>query len=316
MRPIVKRTFMSTLGALAALAVFIPASGASAATTTTLAGDWAPFNRCPVDNSAMLAADGVSNIALCVASNSPSGSIKLGNITAPMGNSNLQIGVVENTSTGAFSVVTPAGGAIVNAPIKIPGGLLGLICPSSVPVVTAVCDEITNSTLNAVTAVVQPAGNPSNFSLDAGLSSGLPIITLPVKIQLQNPLLGSDCYIGSNSDPIVLNPENTTTPVVNSEQFDANGTPDPVNGVMAAIYSIGGTQEDNTAAAPGATGCGLLGLLNGAVDLKVGLPSASGNNILTLNDASAYLGGLTDPAAAAPNEGQDLSTYWHSAVQS
>jgi hypothetical protein len=314
MRPITKRMFMSTLGALAALAVFIPASGASAA-TTTLAGDWAPFTRCPVDNPAMLAADGVSSVAYCVASDSPSGSIKLGEITAPTGDSNLQLGLVQNANTGAFSVVTPSSGSIITAPVPIPGGLLGLICPSSIPVVTAVCDEITNSTLNAVTAVVEPAGNPSNFSLVAGLTSVTPIITVPVKIQLQNPLLGSNCFIGSNRNPIVLNPENVTTPNVNFEQFDANGTPDSASGVLSAIYSLGGTQEDNTAAAPGATGCGLLGVLDGAVNLKVGLPSASGNNILVLNNAAAYLVGLTDPAGAAPNDGQDMSAYWHSAVQ-
>jgi len=306
---------MSVFGTLAALAVFLPASGASAA-TPTLAGDWAPFSRCPVDDPAMLAADGVSNIAFCVASDSPSGSIKIGNVTASTGDSNLQIGLVQNTSTGVFSVVSPAGGAIVTAPVQIPGGLLGLMCPSSVPVVTAVCDEITNSQLNAVTAVVQPAGNPSDFSLAAGLSSGIPIISLPVKIQLQNPLLGSTCYLGSDSDPIVLHPENATTPAVNVEQFDGNGTPDASNGVMDAIFSTGGTQEDATAAIPGASGCGLLGVLDAAVDLKVGLPSASGNNTLVLNDASAYLADLQDPAAAAPNDGQDLSSFWHSAVQS
>jgi hypothetical protein len=315
MRPIARRMSMSVLGMIAALAVFIPASGATAA-TTTLAGDWAPFTRCPVDDPAMLAADGVSSVALCVASDSPSGSIKLGNITATTGDSNLQLGLVSNNSTGTFSVVTPAGGAIVTAPIQIPGGLLGLMCPSNVPAVSAVCNEITNSTLNAVTAVVQPAGNPSDFSLVAGLSSGVPIITLPVKIQLQNPLLGSDCYIGSDSNPIVLHPENVTTPEVSTEEFDGNGTPDSTNGVMDAIYSLGGTQEDNTAAAPGASGCGLLGVLDAAVDLKTGLPSASGNNTLVLNNASAYLAGLTDPASVAPNDGQDLSAYWQSAVQS
>lgn len=311
MRPIARRMSMSVLGVLAALAVFLPASGASAA-TTTLAGDWAPFTRCPVDNPAMLAADGTSNIAFCVASDSPSGSIKLGNVTAPTGDSNLQLGLIEDASTGTFSVVTPAGGAIVTAPIQIPGGLLGLICPSNVPVVSAVCNEITNGTLNAVTAVVQSAGNPSDFSLDAGLSSGTPIITLPVKIQLQNPLLGSNCYIGSNSDPIVLHPENVTTPNANFEQFDGNGTPDSA-GAMEAIFSLGGTQEDNSAAAPAVSGCGLLGALDLAVDLKVGLPSASGNNILVLNNAAAYFAGF---AAAVPNEGQQLSANWHSAVQS
>jgi hypothetical protein len=313
MRLITRRMSMSVLGALAALAVFIPASGASAA-TTTLAGDWAPFTRCPVDNPAMLAADGSSNIALCVASDSPGGSIKLGSVTAPTGDVNLQFGLVENSSTGAFTVVSPSGGALVTAPVQIPGGLLGLICPSNVPVVSAVCAEITNNTLNAVTAVVEPAGNPSSFSLAAGLSSGIPIVTVPVKIHLENPLLGSSCYIGSDSNPVVLHPENLTTPAVSAEQFDANGTPDP-SGVLFGLYSTGGTQGDSSAAAPGATGCGLLGVLDGAVDLKDGLPSAAGNNSVLLNNASSYLAGLNDPAGAAPNDGQDLSSYWHSAVQ-
>jgi hypothetical protein len=315
MRPIRKRVGMAVLGALTAFAVFIPMSGASAA-TVSLAGDWAPFTNCPVNDPAMLAADGSTNIALCAASNSPSGSITIGNITAPTGETNLQFGLVENVSTGSFSVISPPGGALVTAPIQIPGGLLGLMCPSGVLAVTAVCQEITDSQLNTVTAVVQPAGNPSNFSLVAGLSSGVPIITLPVKIQLQNPLLGSDCYIGSDSDPILLNPENLTTPAVQTERFDGNGTPDLANGDMFGIYSLGGTQGDDSAAIPAATGCGLLGVLDGAVDLKVGLPSPSGDNSVVLNDASAYIAGLNSPADAAPNDGQDLASYWQSAVQS
>jgi hypothetical protein len=315
MRPTLKRMCMGMLGVLSAVAVFIPASGASAA-TVTLAGDWAPFNRCPVTDPAMLAATGTSSIALCVASDSPSGSITIGNVTATTGDVNLQIGLVENTSTGTFSVVAPSGGAVVAAPVQIPGGLLGLMCPSDVPAVTAVCDEITDSALNTVTAVVESAGSPSNFNLDAGLSSGEPIVTVPVMIQLENPLLGSDCYLGSESDPILLQPENTTTPTVQFEQFDADGTPDATDGVMSAIFSTGGTQEDDTAAVPGASGCGLLGILDPAVDLKDGLPSASGNNSVILNDASSYLAGVKGPATVAPNDGQDLASYWQSGVES
>lgn len=315
MRPTLKRMCMGVLGVLSAVAVFIPASGASAA-TVTLAGDWAPFNRCPVTDPAMLAATGTSSIALCVASDSPSGSIKIGNITATTGDSNLQIGLVEDTSTGTFSVVAPSGGAIVTAPIQIPGGLLGLMCPSNIPVVTVVCHEITNSQLNAVTAVLESAGTPSNFSLGAGLNSGIPIITVPVKIHLENPLLGSDCFIGSGSNPILLQPENVTTPTIQFERFDGNGTPDATNGVMSSIFSTGGTQGDNTAAIPRASGCGLLGILNLAVDLKVGLPSASGNNSLVLNNASTYLAGVAKPGSVAPNDGRDLASFWKSAVQS
>jgi hypothetical protein len=305
----------ATVAALAVLAMLIPASMASASTASgvTLGGDWAPFTRCPVDDPAMLAADGVNNVALCVASDSPSGSITLGSTTVPTGDSNLQFGLVENPQTGAFSIISPPGGAIVAAPVQIPGGLLGLMCPSNIPVVSAVCDEITNSSLNKVTATLEPAGDPSDFSLGAGLSAGEPILTLPVMIHLQNPLLGPGCYVGSDNDPIVLHPENLTTPVVNLGRFDANGTPDPSDGVMLSISSTGGTQGDSSFAVPGATGCGLAGVLDGAVDLKQGLPSPSGND-LVLNNASADLAGLNSPALVAPDAGQDLSSYWHSAV--
>ena len=303
-----RRHGVAVAGGLAVLAIFLPASGASAA-TTTLHGDWAPFNRCPVESSSMLAADGNTTLAFCLASDSPSGSITLGNITVASGDVNLQAGILENTSDDSFTVISPSGGALVAAPVQIPGGLLGLICPSNIPVVSVVCSEITSSSLNAVTAAVQPAGNPSGFSLVAGLSEGVPIITVPVKIQLQNPLLGPDCYIGSNSNPILLTPENLTAPTIGGEFFDANGTPDAA-GVMESIVSTGGTEGAGSAPIPGAAGCGLLGALNGIVDLKVGLPSPAGKSSFTLNKASSYFAGLASPGS---DDGQLLAQYWNSA---
>lgn len=288
---------------------------ASAATAPGLNGDWSPFSRCPVENPAMTAADGSSTIALCLASDSPSGTMQLGGVNVPTGDVNLQVGLVENASTGSYAVVAPSGGAITADPVTIPGGLLGLMCPSSIPVVTAVCDEITNNSLNKITAVVQSAGTPSDFSLAAGLSSGTPIITVPVKIQLENPLLGSSCYIGSDSSPILLSPQNEVTPAVGAVAFDGDGTPDSA-GVMQAIQSTGGTQGDDTAAVPGATGCGLLGILDGAVNAKVSLPAAAGASTITLNNATASLAGLAQPAAAAPDDGQLLAQYWNSAQAS
>lgn len=312
MRLNLKRISVAAAGLLTALAVAMPAGHASAA-TTSLNGDWAPFTRCPVENPSMLAADGTSTIAFCLASDSPSGSVTLGKVTAQTGDVNLQAGLVENTSTGVFTVVSPAGGAISAAPAQVPGGLLGLMCPSTIPVVSSVCGEITSSALNTVMAVVQPAGNPSAFSLLGGLITGHPIITVPVKIQLRNPLLGSSCYLGSNSSPILLHPENTVAPSISASRFDADGTPDPGNGVVQGIFETGGTQSDDSAAIPGATGCGPLGLLDGAINSKVGLPSPAGSNSFTLDNASAALADLAAPGA---NDGQLLAQYWNSALQS
>jgi hypothetical protein len=310
-----------TLAAVTALAVLAPLAAASAARapSVTLRGDWAAFTRCPVDASAMLAATGQTpkgsgSSALCVAANSPSGSIKLGNTTATTGDTNLQAGLAGSFSKG-FPIVSPAGGAVVAAPVNVPGGLLGLICPSSTPVIAAICQEVVNSPLNTVTAVVQPAGRPSHFNFGAGLAVGEPILTLPVKVQLQNSILGSGCYIGSNSDPIVLKPENLVTPTVTSQRFDKNGTPDPSKGVLEDVTATG-SQGDNSFSVPGATGCG--GLLSSVIDpvlnAKEGLPSPAGSNSLVLDNAVTSIATYVDTSSVYPSEGKDLSAAWHSAV--
>jgi hypothetical protein len=290
-------------------------SSGSAAFATTLNGDWAPFTRCPVGNASMLAADGVTIVADCAATVSPSGSAKLGNTTLATGNSNLQLGVLINTNTSTETAVAPSGGAIVAAPVQVPGGLLGLMCPSNIPAVTLLCDSITNSKLNAVTATIEAAGNPSDLVLANAFNKGKTVVTLPVKIHLSNPLLGSDCYIGSNSSPIVLKPETLVVPPKSSTAtFDPDGTPDP-NGTMLQVTLSGGTLADSTFAVPGASGCGPLGVADPAVDLKEGLPSPSGDNSLVLDNVTLKVAGFVDPTSVAPSEGKALSAAWHSAVK-
>lgn len=309
MRSSRKRTRVAVAGAVTTLAALIPAGSASA---TTLNGAWAPFSRCPVDDPAMLAADGSTATDLCLASHSSSGSIKLGNTSVTTGASDLQLGVISGST---LSLTSPSGGGLVADSAKIPGGLLGLMCPSNVPLITQICQKATDNTLNNVIATLEPAGAPSDFSLAAGLGSGEPILTLPVKIHLRNPLLASTCTIGSNSHPILLKPKNLTTPATDFTRFDGNGTRDPANGDLLRIDLSGAAQGDDTFAVPGATGCGGLGLLDVAINLKTGIPSPAGANNLVLNSASTFLGGLNDPSASAPNAGRRLSAFWHSAVQ-
>ncbi|MFJ7254658.1 hypothetical protein ACIQWV_19270 [Streptomyces sp. NPDC098085] len=312
-----RRVRPALFGALVAVAVGIPlsTSPASAASAQEMGGNWAPFTRCPVDDPAMLAADGQAEIAICVASHSASGSIKLGNTLATTGANDLQFGVVRNAATGASRIVAPAGGAIVGAPTEIPGGLLGLMCPNGIPVISDICRQLTDNSLNRVVATVQSAGTPSNFDLTAGMTGGKPIVDIPVRIHLENPFLGSKCYIGTTSNPVVLRPQNLTTPALASQRFDANGTPN-TRGVLNRVALTGNAQGDSSFAVPGVSGCGplTLGELNWAVNLKTGLPSATGNNNLVLNDTATYTAGLTSPGAAVPDAGRLLSENWHAGV--
>jgi sugar lactone lactonase YvrE len=260
-------------------------------------GLWTPFSRCPVDDPAMLATDGVSTVSFCLASNSTHGSITIGTTTNATGNSNLQAGVVVDTSAFTFTVVGSASTALIADSVDVTAGGI------------------------TVTATVQSAGVPSNFDLLAGISLGMPIITLPIKIHLvgQTVDLGPNCFLGSDMDPILLHPANTdvSNAMLDVEQFDTDGTPNPNNGILASLAVNGTTQGDDTFSVPGASGCGPNGdgSLNAAVNAVVGLPSPSGANHLVLDDASSALAFPTSGLSGSGTivTGQEFSAAWHSA---
>ncbi|MEO5878356.1 MAG: hypothetical protein ABIS86_11685 [Streptosporangiaceae bacterium] len=101
-------------------------------------------------------------------------------------------------------------------------------------------------------------------------------VKLALKVNVQNPLLGGNCYIGSNSKPISLslgitatNPPPPNTPIEGSPPEVVQDDP-PV---------LKTTVVDNAFSVPKASGCGAgLGLLDLAVNLYAGLPSAAGKN--------------------------------------
>ncbi|WP_217143660.1 hypothetical protein [Streptomyces sp. AC627_RSS907] len=306
---------LATATALATALGAFASMGTATAAAAQPNGEWAPFTRCPVDAPAMLAADGLARTPQCVVSTSPNGSIKLGKTTVVTGRTNLQMGVVQNAD-GTSTVVAPPSGAIIADSATVPGGLLGLMCPSNIPAVTAICEQIDNSSLNRITATVESVGAPYDFDQTAGIVTDQPIVAIPVRIHLENPLLGGKCYIGTKSDPIVLRPRNLDYPEFGMSFFKGDGTV-AEDGEMSRINLTGATQNDSTFAVPGASGCGLglFGLIDAAVNLKTGLPSAAGQNSLTLNDTQTHLSGLTAPGTVAPDAGSILARNWHSAVK-
>jgi hypothetical protein len=255
-------------------------------------GAWAPFFRCPVDDPAMLANPSVGLGSGCLGSNSTHGSITIGNLpTQTTGNTNLQVGLVLDETTFEISVISPPGGALVADAVQITGTPVG-----------------------TVTAVTQSAGNPSDFNLFAGISTGAPIITLPIKIQLQNPVLGPSCFIGSDQDPIVLHPDNTDLSNAISDggffAFDPNGVRD-LAGPDLTLPITGAVQADDTFAVPGANGCGPNGSLDAAVNAVVGLPSPSGNNHLVLDDAASGIAFGINGVTFQIENGQQFANDWH-----
>ena len=283
-------------GLMAALALAIPAQGA------TLSGAWAPFTRCPVDQPAMLTAPASGFGTACVASDSPSGTFKIGKTSVTTGETNLQFGVSgQDPADPSHGLIVPVPnrGSLVAAPAKVPGGLLGLMCPSGNTLIAKLCNSIGDSTPNKVMASVELAGEPSEFNASGALVTGTPVARLPVKVHLQNPLLGPNCYIGSDANPIVLRPETTVVGHASGAPFGG--------GFSGFILTVAGsTLGDDSFAVPKASGCGgaLALLINPLVNAKEKLPSPAGQNAVVLDNATAS-------TALTQQGGQVLHDAWH-----
>jgi hypothetical protein len=255
---------------------------------------YAPFTDCPLHNPLM---DGsVGGLATgCIASISTSGSFTINHIpvaiTHPV---TVQFGVWDPPNAGSNQfeggVLSPPDGRwLVDLPEQTLGGLpLLLGCPGSTPGVAALCQKATASGQTGLAALVESAGPITDFALTT--------FTQPVKIKLINPLLGGSCYIGSDSNPIVLHPTIVSGNL--AFQFD----PDPVRFPTTVVLAILDAQaRDDTFTVPVATGCGPGGVANARINSLLNLPSPSGNNHLVLNGNSYF----ADDFSAA-NQADDL----------
>ncbi|GII79188.1 hypothetical protein Sru01_41700 [Sphaerisporangium rufum] len=166
------------------------------------------------------------------------GTMRLGKIEQPL-TAPLRITVAQGKTAGGGTAA--AFGAVKGERMKVPGGLIGK--PFEVPKLTDVYVE-TEGTGRIEAGPIFPTG-------------------VGIKIRMIHPLLGGKCYIGGDSRPIVLNPE------IGSLDLTS------IDGI--AVFKA--TAKDDRFAVPKASGCGLnWGLVNSAVNLRAGLPSAAGQN--------------------------------------
>jgi hypothetical protein len=271
------------LAASLAAVMLVPASSASAFT-----GEYARFNTCPLSNP---------SVVLCLSAESSGGVFTMGKKTVPLVNEvRLRGGLAETEGSEEALFVAPTDGVVVSKTAQpVPGGLLGVTAPSWWPqLLRDLFNETINNGFTGVTATVELAGSPSSIkvSLEKYLGQSGAAFSFPVKVKLNNPFLGSNCYIGSNSNPVKLNLTTGTTspPPPNSP---ISGTPGEGSFFEEKISIFKHNKlVDNSFAAPGANGCGGF-LFSWAVDpfvnSIVGVPSAAGTNTAILEGA-AYLG--------------------------
>jgi hypothetical protein len=149
-----------------------------------------------------------------------------------------------------------SGDQLASQPVPVPGGLLGTF-PALGPILAPIVGPIVGP-LNDLSISLTLAGpvyiRPSPF-----------IATVPITLHLNNLALGTNCTIG----PVIQNLAIAYT------SAKAN---DPSMGWQPSRVDA----TDNTFSVPGSSGCGPLPLLapvvDAAINLQLGLPSASGNN--------------------------------------
>ena len=246
-------------------------------------GIYSSFTNCLLFNPLMHESN---DFTACTAGLATSGSITIGNITTlvvrPV---NVQFGFWTGVNQTYYAdVVPPAAGlsAILSTkPDLIPESLTtALSCSTATdPVVKNLCTKAENfgGKYQDVYALAVEAGPITNFNLLNW--------TQPVMFKLINPLLGSNCSIGTIGNPVVLNPGLTVAP---GGQLTLTNDPDPAKHPDTFVLGISqATAADTTFAAPGVSGCGPGGVNNipveQALDAGTGLPAASGVNSLTLN---------------------------------
>ena len=273
---------LARLTALAATMSFALATVALAGVT----GDPSEFSLCPTSFTPPAGASFLE----CSHSETTGGEIAIGNSIVPINNNpdTVDFGSYGPTRSGFFSkpevIVTPTNGKMFGGPAQVvPGGLLGLtgiLAPLSKPLdpVNQVTSSIELAGPVTSATVIDPTATKVFFcatgALNACFGAPSPSIALkvPIKVHLHNALLGPNCYIGSNANPIILNLQETPTS-------------HPIAGVAGSATIVSGVEvADDTFAVPGATGCGLLGTLDLALNLKVGLPSPSGKNAALIDE--------------------------------
>lgn len=273
-----------SLGALASAAL-LSVVGVSVAA----AGPYSNFAECPTENA---------KVTFCLYSKTVGGEVKIGtgSTKVPIVNPiQLQGGYyVTNHETGAQAFVGAKKGVTLEPVAQpVPGGLADLVnCTELSEPFKAACKLIFENKITGVNATAELAKPASSIMLSTNnLINGIGVaLLLPVKIHLENPFLGSKCYIGSESKPLNWNlTTGTTSPKSPNKPISGlTGTVFP-NPVTEVVQVTGSELVDNAFSAPGASGCGgfpLEYLLDPIIEAKLGLPAADGYNTVKLDNNS------------------------------
>ncbi|MER5476547.1 hypothetical protein ABT026_06135 [Streptomyces sp. NPDC002734] len=236
---------------------------------TQLAAPYQNMDTCPLTSS-LLAEPGNLQVG-CVHSEVDGGTFRIGEYSVPIGAPmKLNWGIrwssaaptvdISGSAANVYDTAAPVGGPLLDAPVT----------EAPLPGLANFWPGVTSADIK-----VEPAGPIKNF-VPLAVGSDHPLFEMPIKLKVIHPLLGSHCYVGSDAKPIVLRASSPGAPELS---FEA----DP-NGHSTAVLKVSnGTLTDSSAAIPGASRCGLLGLgeSNWIVNSLFDLPAGAGENAVT-----------------------------------
>jgi hypothetical protein len=255
---------------------FVPAASAHT-------GEFAKFNNCPSTNTA---------VKKCLQAVTTGGEVVLGNKRVPIVNPVSLQGGLSAASEGFRTMVAPTNGVATLSPTPqpVPGGLAGLVNCKEIGnfLVRIGCEAVFENGLTGVNATLElakPASAIRVSELNLAFEEET-ALELPVKVHLENPLLGSTCYVGSSSSPLMWKlTTGATNPPAGTASIHGKGGLAEFTEEELILVINGAELVDNTWSAPSASGCGGFGvelILDPIINSQIGVPSAAGKNVAKL----------------------------------
>jgi len=269
------RAWLAALGALSLSMLF-----ASSALAKSPKGPFEVFSQCPTETATS-----------CFYLSSTGGELFLHKITIPYtktvtiqgGTKHTEVGVLE-TFIGALN-----GETLSKTPQTLPGGLLSLLTCHEIsePNARQACEtafENKQTGVSVIAELAKPASeikiSKTNFFKEKGVA-----LQLPVKLKFENAFLGSECYVGSSTTPVIWPlTTGTTTPSPPNEPIKGTAGKLEILEGGALEKAVGAALVENDFSAPAASGCGGIysSVIDPILDEKIGLPAPAGTNTMVL----------------------------------
>ena len=265
----------------ALLVVALAALGLAASAQAKLVGNYTKFAQCPYPNT---------EVKKCIYSTTTGGEVVLGSKKVPIEKPVvLQGGLLKPTEGVATFVAASNGITLSKAPQNVPGGILGIVPEASSPfLVKALIKFFLENSLTGVNSTLELAKPASEITLSetALIGEEGTALKLPVKVHLENPFLGKNCFVGSSTSPIIwpLITGETKPPAPNAKIKGKAGSLEFLEeGRIAEIKE--NVLVENAWSAPKAAGCGgiLSFLVDPIINAQLGTTTAGHNTAILKN---------------------------------